>query len=482
MMLVSIEQNLARLSPRLSPKQVPAHTHLVHAVIVLLWFGLFIAAFDSNNLWAWSAGLFYLAYDSFMHAFILYQTWPLRTKASPSSVGNAPRARVAALIAARNEAKALPRTLQAIFAQSRIPDIILIADDGSQDDTPKVMAAHYGLAAPLLGEISGPSPTHPGLYWLRLAPGGKARALNQALARLQEEALACDIVLTIDADTILEPTALAVMVQAFESNPNLVAATGILQPVCDKSFLGRIFQTFQHIEYIENFLNRYAWMGQRALLLVSGAFAGFRAKVALEVGGFDPHSMVEDYEIIHRIYRYGHDYGKNWQVQVLGQACARTDAPARLKPFLQQRRRWFGGFLQTQYWNRDMVANPRYKDLGMKMLIVKALDTLQPLYGLMSYALLLFFAFTKPFAFIEPILLALGIKIALDMAFTLWSLFLYSQWTGISQRRYIPIAMLAIVLDPFSFTLVRHWGALLGWSAFLTNRQSWASQRRLSVH
>jgi cellulose synthase/poly-beta-1,6-N-acetylglucosamine synthase-like glycosyltransferase len=192
--------------------------------------------------------------------------------------------------------------------------------------------------------------------------------------------------------------------------------------------------------------------------------------------------MVEDYEIIHRIYRYSHDHGKDWAVEVLGRAGASTDAPGRLKPFLQQRRRWFGGFLQTQYWNRDMVANPRYQDLGMKMLIVKALDTMQPLYGLLAYGLLLAFILTKPFAFVEPILLALAIKIGLDMAFTAWLLFLYSRWTGIKQWRYLPVAMLAILFDPLSFTLIRHWAALLGWSAFLTNKQSWASQRRLSLN
>ena len=74
---------------------------------------------------------------------------------------------------------------------------------------------------------------------------------------------------------------------------------------------------------------------------------------------------------------------------MIGGACASTDAPADVAAFLRQRRRWFGGFLQTQYWYRDMVGNRRYGWLGTLMLPVKAFDTMQPIYGLTAVALLI---------------------------------------------------------------------------------------------
>jgi len=37
------------------------------------------------------------------------------------------------------------------------------------------------------------------------------------------------------------------------------------------------------------------------------------------------------------------------------------------------------------------------------------------------------------------------------------------------------------VLEPFSFQLFRHWGAILGWKAFLTGRETWARQNRTAI-
>ncbi|WP_256581043.1 glycosyltransferase family 2 protein, partial [Pseudomonas sp. GW460-11-11-14-LB11] len=82
-------------------------------------------------------------------------------------------------------------------------------------------------------------------------------------------------------------------------------------------------------------------------MLISGAFAAFRRVAVVAVGGFDPDCMVEDYELFHRLHRHAVDNGHDWTVGVVGGALARTDAPASPLAFLRQRRRWFGGFLQT---------------------------------------------------------------------------------------------------------------------------------------
>ena len=157
-----------------------------------------------------------------------------------------------------------------------------------------------------------------------------------------------------------------------------------------------MLQWFQTYEYIRNFLSRSAWMRADGLLLISGAFAGYRRGAVLSVGGFDPGCLVEDYELIHRLRRSGVQRGLTWRTAVLGEARARTDAPATIPAFLRQRRRWFGGFLQTQWWYRDMVGDARYGRLGTLMLPVKAMDTLQPLYGLTAFALLLAYLATGP--------------------------------------------------------------------------------------
>ena len=226
------------------------------------------------------------------------------------------------------------------------------------------------------------------MRWLRLPHGGKATALNAALTRIET-----DVVVTVDADTRLRPGAIAAVRRAFAADPTLAAATGILLPVCARTPMGRLLEWFQTYEYVRNFLSRYAWMSMDGLLLISGAFGGFRRSAVIEVGGFDPDCLVEDYELIHRLRRHGALAGLGWTTRVLGDAQAWTEAPSTIAAFVAQRRRWFGGFLQTQYWYREMVGARRYGALGLAMLPVKAIDAVQPLYGLTALAILIAAAF-----------------------------------------------------------------------------------------
>ena len=300
--------------------------------------------------------------------------------------------------------------------------------------------------------------------------------MNTALSLIDEE-----VVLTVDADTLLQPNAIAAVRGAFSAEPDLVATTGVLVPVCAPTASGRIMEWFQTYEYIRNFLARYAWMRLDSLLLISGAFAGFRRAAALEVGGFDPDCLVEDYELIHRLKRYSVRHGRHWTTRVLGGALARTEAPSTTLAFLRQRRRWFGGFLQTQYWYRDMVGDRRYGALGLAMLPVKAIDTLQPLYGLTAFALLCSYAVQGRLTILEPVGGVIAAKILVDFSFQLWAIHLYRCWTGDRRVASFGHAFVASIIEPFSFQLLRHLGAAWGWVVFLRGRQTWGSQRRVGA-
>jgi len=282
----------------------------------------------------------------------------------------------------------------------------------------------------------------------------------------------------VDADTKLAPDAIAAMRQAFAGMPGLVAATGVLAPQCDDSLSGRFFEWFQTYEYIRNFLGRFAWAQTDSLLLISGAFAGFRRAAVLTVGGFDPDCLVEDYELIHRLRRYGYDKGLDWHSTVLRTARATTSAPGHVVQFLRQRRRWFGGFLQTQLWYRDMVGAGKYDRLGLWMLPVKAVDTMQPIYGIFAFLLLLFYIFTGRIGVLLPVGGVIFGKIVIDLAFHLWSIRLYRNWVGGATKANFGLAILASFAEPFSFQLLRHLGASWGWLYFLTGQKSWGTQRR----
>jgi cellulose synthase/poly-beta-1,6-N-acetylglucosamine synthase-like glycosyltransferase len=451
-------------------------SNAIYFAIFTLWIVLFLRGLYLDTIFAWSAGILYVAYDTFLLSYVTWQTLPLRhrhPREVPFAAANAAHLSMGVIIAAHNEADVLHVTLAALQLQSDPPDQIVIADDGSSDATPEVLWAQYGLEAPALGELSAASPHFPSVRWLRLPHGGKARALNAALLHVET-----DLLLTVDADTLLAPDAVGVMRQAFMSEPQLIAATGILTPICVGTLTGRLFQWFQTYEYVRNFLSRFAWMQANGLLLISGAFAGFRRAPLLQVGGFDPECLVEDYEVIHRLHRWSVDHSLGWTVRVLGRAHARTDAPGTLSMFLRQRRRWFAGFLQTQYWNRDMTGNARFGQLGTIMLPVKAVDTLQPVYGLIAFGLLIASLASSHISLALSILSIIAVKIGIDLMFHLWALHLYRLWTGDRQTTRVSHALLAALVEPFSFQILRHLGATLGWVMLLTRNTSWGRQNR----
>ncbi|NGY03862.1 glycosyltransferase family 2 protein [Solimonas terrae] len=469
---------LMESSPRLRPPATPLRSLLIHGCVLMLWLLLILAAFRLGGVFAWSVGIAYIVYDTVLLMFVSWQLRHLaRTSAqSPAQAADTLPVSLGVIVAAYNEAAALPLTIAALLQQVDAPDRIVIADDGSTDGTAELLIQRYGLEMPAANALSEPAAAHPSLRWLRVAHGGKARALNAAALHLDT-----DVVLTVDADTLLDADAVAAFRHAFSTEPELVAATGVLTPICGRSFGASILQWFQTYEYIRNFLSRYAWMRAESLLLISGAFAGFRRREMLAVGGFDPDCLVEDYELVHRLRRHAGVHATDWRFRVLGDAQARTDAPNNVPAFLRQRQRWFGGFLQTQYWYRAMVGSNTYGKLGTLMLPIKAVDTLQPFYGLSAFVLLLAYLVGGQFKILLPVSAVIGTKIAIDLAFHMASVRWYRLWVQDTRRIGLGAALLAALAEPFSFQLLRHSGAVMGWWSFLSGRRQWARQNREGV-
>jgi cellulose synthase/poly-beta-1,6-N-acetylglucosamine synthase-like glycosyltransferase len=467
-----LSDTLMRVSPRFTHPKRRLRSLIIYGVVLALWIAVVGCAWFAHGVWAWSAGLLYVTYDTWLLFYVAWKTFfVLRSRGGPSTSAPAPRKpepSVGVLIAAYNEAPALPTTLEALLPQLGDRDVVLLVDDGSDDRTCEVLAERFGVVWPGLLEL-GRSSSNPALQVWRNRHGGKARALNAGLTRLST-----DVVVTVDADTKLAPDAIAALRRAFAADPAMVAACCVIRPVCAPGSLAGLFQWFQTYEYIRAFCSRIAWMRSEALLLVSGAFAGFRREALIAVGGFDPQCLVEDYELIHRLHRYGRDRALDWRVSVISSPRAITDAPADFASFLRQRRRWFAGFLQTQYWNCDMTFNGRYGAVGRWMLPIKAVDTMQPIFGLTAFGLLIAFAVTGRLSILLPVLAVITGKILVDVCFHLWWVNIYGRWTEQRPRRAsFGLAFLAAVTEPFSFQLLRHLGAAWGWWSFLSRRQSW---------
>ena len=470
-----LAETRARCSSRLNPPRTPPISMLIHLTVLALWVALFLLVFARGGILAWSVGLAYLAYDAVL---LVFTGWHIRRFVTPPGpAAQSPTPSVGVLIAAHNEAAVLPATLRALAAQSAPPDQVVIADDGSTDATAEVLSTEFGFTTDGLGVQGRPVQVGPmTVTWIRLPHGGKARALNAAILRTD-----ADIVLTVDADTLLDHEAIREVRDAFVREPELVGVTGIITPESRRTPVGRAMQFFQTFEYIRNFLGRYAWMRVDCLQLISGAFAGFRRAAVVEVGGFDEVCLVEDYELVHRLYRYAGEHELDWRFRVLGTAQARTEAPGSVGALLRQRRRWFGGFLQTQWWYRAMVGSAQMGRMGTLMLPIKAIDAVQPLYGLTALALLVYFVVTANTDVLAPVAVVLGGTLLINLVFQLWAVAQYRRWVGDRHRVSLFGAGLASVVEPLTFRLLLQVGALLGWIAFLGAGQRWGRIDRFGL-
>jgi cellulose synthase/poly-beta-1,6-N-acetylglucosamine synthase-like glycosyltransferase len=438
-----------------------------------LLFAALIAAVSLTGPLSWIVGIVYICYDTWLlgHMVRTSRRAIAADLAQPAPTATTPPLSLTVLISARNERAALPATLDSVLTQDGGADKVIVIDDGSTDDTLAVLAERYGVRF-ADGAQLGDSPAIPGLAVLRKPNSGKARSLNAALALCDT-----DLVVTLDADTVLDPGALAAARRAF-ANPELTAACGVLRPSAQPGPLAPMFELYQTFEYMRSFIWRVSWASEKTLVLVSGAFSIFRREPLAAVGGFDPTSHVEDYELLFRLHRASLEgRGRPLDVRVIGDAGATTDVPSHPRVFLRQRTRWFAGFVETMFRNRDMVGNARFGRLGTFHLLVKTIDTLLPLYGLSAFlALVLFLVRGQGIPW--PILAALAAKFVFDFSCHTYCLFLHERWRGRRvTARLFGRAALATLTEPYFFQFFRQLGAMLGWVAFLRGRTEWSPQR-----
>lgn len=417
--------------------------------------------------YSWLSGFCYILYDTSLIVFVAYKvTKFLQEQPALTPTGRRPSLTV--IVPAHNEKTVFPACLKTLYFQTHQAEMILIVDDGSTDGSFEYLKEELQLSQMHIGWVSR---KFPHIHVLAKERTGKADSLNQALKLIDT-----DLILTLDADTLLEPEAIEKIVVDFQRQESLQATGGVLRPLCIPTWQGQMLEAFQKFEYIRAYLTRQAWVCKDSLLLVSGAFAAYRTQTIKDIGGYDTNSFVEDYELIHRIYHHCYQNQIPVTIGVTAEARAVTDGPPTVIKFLRQRERWFGGFLQTIFKYRAMVGDKKFHRVGTLMLPVKSLDTLQPLYGLLAlYGLISFIVFRN---IPTPVWIALLAKLIIDYIYHFYCLALYNRW----QKRQVPAyfwiqSLVITLLEPLFFQPLRHLGAARGWVIFLRNRYVWRLSR-----
>jgi hypothetical protein len=124
----------------------------------------------------------------------------------------------------RNEAKHIVRTARALAAQTRRPDLWLVVDDGSDDETPRLLR-ELAAELPFMRVLSAP-PRRTAVGPDRLALAAEARAFNWALGTV--DASSYTHIGKLDGDIELPPEYFETLLVRFAEEPGLGLAGGTL--------------------------------------------------------------------------------------------------------------------------------------------------------------------------------------------------------------------------------------------------------------
>jgi len=246
-----------------------------------------------------------------------------------------PPPRVTVLIPAHNEESVIVQTVQSVL-MSDLHDIrVIVVDDGSADRTLELLQSHFGRndCVQIIHQVNR----------------GKAAALNNALTHANTE-----FVVTIDADTEIEPDAIRKLLRHF-SDPKVGAVAGNVKVGNRSRWLTR----WQALEYITSQnMEKRAFDLLNCITVVPGALGAWRREAIEAVGGITADTVAEDADLTIAIRRLG------WRVTYDEEAIAWTEAPETPGQLIRQRFRWTFGTLQSFWKHGDTLFRPKYGTLG----------------------------------------------------------------------------------------------------------------------
>jgi len=274
------------------------------------------------------ARLFFLATLALYHRL----TAPGR---APPMLDPAAGPMVSVLIPCFNEEKVIVASVARILHSNWSKLEVLVLDDGSTDATAAKVREAFA--------------DEPRVTLMSFANGGKARALNQGLAKAVGE-----VIVALDADTLFPPDTVAQLARWFV-NPKVGAVAG-------NAVVGNrlnLVTRWQALEYItaQN-LERRALAALGAVTVVPGAVGAWRRSALADLGGYPHDTLAEDQDLTIACQRAG------WRVEFDSDARAYTEAPDSVAGLLKQRFRWSFGTLQCLWKHRSALFNRKQPVLG----------------------------------------------------------------------------------------------------------------------
>lgn len=284
---------------------------------------------------------------------------------------------VSILVPAYNEEVTIEATIQSLLSLEYKVYEIIVVDDGSKDNTAKVVRETFGMHRinrPIQRRVSckgvrfvyETTAYKVPITLISKENGGKADSLNMGINASRYPYFLC-----MDADSVLQHDSLEKIVRPVLEEDNIVAVGGVVRPCNDVEIKkGRVVRyrmprkilpSMQVLEYDRSFLaSRILFDKFNGSIIISGAFGLFKKSVAVEAGGYDSSTVGEDMELVVKLHAYCRENEIPYRIRYATDAICWTQAPESLRDLCRQRRRWHIGLFQSMTKHRSILVNSRY--------------------------------------------------------------------------------------------------------------------------
>lgn len=241
---------------------------------------------------------------------------------------------VSVIVPIYNSADTLEKCLLSIINQEYVLDKIQIIciDNGSEDNSFDVYR-QFQYDYPQVN-----------MSWITIDRPGKSNALNAGIYSIKG-----DYVINLDSDSWLDKSALLHMMEAFEYDPNLAAATGAIH--IDKE-IGNLTSFIDIVHYCEEIEYLVAFnVGRRYqsltnnLFTLAGAFSAFRRDVILNTYLYSERTVSEDTDLTFHIRNKGKK--NKSRMACISSAIAYVEPISSVSKLYSQRVRWQRGQIEV---------------------------------------------------------------------------------------------------------------------------------------
>jgi len=406
---------------------------------------------------------------------------------------------ISIIVPAYNEEVTVTDTVKSLLALDYKVYEIIVVDDGSSDNTSKVMIEQFQMEPvrmPIRRQLRCQQEefvyetkiqnVHVSL--IRKKNGRKADALNMGINACRYPYFIC-----IDADSVLQHDSLKKIALPLLENENVVAVGGSVRPsngaviengrVASYRLPKNLLASMQTLEYDRSFLASRILLDKfNGALIISGAFGLFQKQLVIEAGGYDPTTMGEDMELVVKLHEYCTANDIPYLIKYATDAICWSQVPESLRDLMNQRKRWHIGLFQSLWMHRHLVANPKYGPVSFisytYFLLYELLSPYIEVFGLLSVGL----AFLLDMLNIRFALLFIGIYAAFGAVMSLTSFFARTQTLDLKLSFWDVLK--AIGLCFFEVTILR---SILAFTRFFalfgyrTKKRSWGKVKRKKI-